>query len=330
VKGLLAVWLALALNTLSADAARLDLPPLPHYQNPLAPPPPVAPISPPHYTEPSDQRQAAGNTADNQSNDSKTLWQRLVAIFDRSLEDPIAFLTLCLVIANFALALSTFGLWIVTGISGKRQSRDMRSSIRQQRRTINAMESTERRQLRAYVGIEKLAIECPSANNTEYRGKRDAKIARTTPGFIHKDFVVTTIRNFGQTPAHDVVVYTNWAWTRYPNRLPPNFFVHNDRDVVSSAPIRPTIARYMLEKDKEAVSKSVIFDVRPFKAAMKRRFYLYIFGQIYYRDVFDRWWRTRFCEVWEPWHPGSERFVPYEEYSGEDQKRLLDTNGNPV
>ena len=93
----------------------------------LSEPPTVAsaPIKPPNYTEPRSQ----GNTANNQDLNSITLWQRLMGIFDRTFEDPVTFLTLCLVIANFALALSTFGLWIVTARGSKRQSKDMSKSI---------------------------------------------------------------------------------------------------------------------------------------------------------------------------------------------------------
>jgi hypothetical protein len=118
VKALAMLCVALALTALSADAARLELPRVPHYQNPL-PSPPAAPVKPPHYTQPSDQGKTAGNTRNNQSENSRTLWERTT-------EDPNAFFT---AVFTAVLASSTIGLWIVTWLSGNRQSRDMQASI---------------------------------------------------------------------------------------------------------------------------------------------------------------------------------------------------------
>jgi hypothetical protein len=53
--------------------------------------------------------------------------------------------------------------------------------------------------------------------------------------------------------------------------------------------------------------------------ARARKKQVYIFGRIYYRDIYQRPWRTKFCYSWEPRHPSGERFVAYEEYNDEDQ-----------
>lgn len=47
-----------------------------------------------------------------------------------------------------------------------------------------------------------------------------------------------------------------------------------------------------------------------------------VVGQVFsfIRDAFGRPWRTKFCFGWQPQHEGTDfEFVPYEEYTGEDQ-----------
>jgi hypothetical protein len=143
------------------------------------------------------------------------------------------------------------------------------------------------------------------------------------PGLIHKDFIVVTIKNFGQTPAKDTTVFAYFTDTKFPERLPDDFFEHNDVDVVSAAHVRPTLARFLLQRGQAEISKSVIQDIRPLRLAKPRERYIYVFGRIYYRDIYDKNWRTKFCYVWEPWHPSGPRFVPYEAYNDEDQNELL-------
>jgi hypothetical protein len=179
VKALLPLCAALALTAFPVHAARLDLPPVPHYQNPL-PSPPVAPIKPPNYTEPRSQ----GNTANNQDLNSITLWQRLMGIFDRTFEDPVTFLTLCLVIANFALALSTFGLWIVTARGSKRQSKDMSKSIGVAERALVSVE-------RAFVFVKTLA-QVPQFGHD---------------GNIRSWAVVPILENSGSTPTKHLIYH---------------------------------------------------------------------------------------------------------------------------
>jgi hypothetical protein len=119
VKALLALSAVLVRISLhQATAARLqdDLPRVPHYDAPLAAPP-VTPIGPPNYTKPHDQGESTNNKDATQNKDSKSLWQGFVAIYNGILEGPLTFLTFCLVIANFVLALSTFGLWTVSARS---------------------------------------------------------------------------------------------------------------------------------------------------------------------------------------------------------------------
>lgn len=197
------------------------------------------------------------------------------------------------------------------------------------RNLVTGAEDTAKRQLRAYVGIDDIRIESTTAEDPKFRGRRHCERAAAI-GFVHRDFIVLNVKNFGQTPAYDVTCFSHLAWTRFPQRLPDGYLYERDVDVVSTAPVRSTLSRYMLESAKTHATRTIIFDPRPIKAARRRRFNLYVYGRIYYRDIYNCWWRTKFCYSWEPMHPSGPRFIPYENYNEEDQERLLDTAGNPV
>jgi hypothetical protein len=119
---MLALCFGLTLLTKPTSAADLSLPPVPHYGEPFPLSAPQ-PIKPPRYTE----RQAPDDHPKSQEGGSETFRQRLVAIVNRTLDDPIALFT-------FVLAGSTIGLWIVT----------WRSEVRQSKDTLTAFISTNR------------------------------------------------------------------------------------------------------------------------------------------------------------------------------------------
>lgn len=182
---------------------------------------------------------------------------------------------------------------------------------------VRGAERTERRQLRAYVGLDKLEFESAGLKDKNYM-----PADLTTPGLVHKDFIAVKVRNYGQTPAYGVTIYAYLVATDFPARLPDEFFSLNDVDIISMADIRPTLARFLLHQNQRELSKTPLTDITVLKEAVAKKKQVYVYGRIYYRDIYDRPWRTKFCYSWEPWHPTSPRFVAYEEYNGEDQKEL--------
>lgn len=190
------------------------------------------------------------------------------------------------------------------------------------RQTIEAMENAERRTLRAYVGIEKIAFDIPGANDSSYT---PAPIPLPA-GFRFRDFLVVTVKNFGETPARDVTVFAYYTSMPPNERLPDNFFDQdsNNTDVLSNAPVRISVARYLLQRGQSEISKHGLTTITPLREAREGRGNnIYVFGRIYYRDAYGRPWRTKFCSQWEARHAGGARFVPYETYNDEDQNELL-------
>lgn len=204
------------------------------------------------------------------------------------------------IIASFTviLAVATWRLWLST--------RDL----------VRGAKNTSERELRAYVGLEKLSFEIPNENNPDF------VIDLDTPGIIHDDFIAVKMRNFGATPATDVCAFVYAALTPPHERLPDGFLQVHDRDQAPVGPVRVTLARFLLHPKQIEITKTIFNPhvVRDARAGLGK---LYVFGRIYYRDVYGRPWRTRFCYVWEPGTVNqSERFVAYEQYNGEDQIEL--------
>jgi len=126
--------------------------------------------------------------------------------------------------------------------------------------------------------------------------------ANPVVGQVFNDFLTIKVKNFGQTPAYDVIVFGYvTSIPHFSSMLPDDFFTNVPRDVIQTG------------------SKHVVYDVRPLKQARAKQASIYVWGHIYYRDIYNRPWRTLFCYIWEPWHPPGARFVPYEKYNSEDQ-----------
>ena len=145
------------------------------------------------------------------------------------------------------LFLATVGLWIFTAllwrttrravVDGEKAILVATQTSAAATRQVAVMEGSERRQLRAYVGVDKIAIECPGLNNPDYKPE-----PLDIPGLIHHDFIVITIKNFGQTPAYDACAFGYFIAPPSPERIPDGFLAAHDTDIVSSAQVRVILA----------------------------------------------------------------------------------------
>lgn len=178
-------------------------------------------------------------------------------------------------------------------------------------------EKTAERQLRAYIGVVEIDLEIPRINMVN-----PPNIDMTVPGASYVDFIVTRLKNFGDTPAFDVAVFSFYTVTQGNTRLPENFFELHDVDYEPKSAVRTMMARHFLHRWQEVVSKSGFADIIPMQSAFAGQGNLYIFGRIYYRDAFHENRRTTFCYQGEIRSSRIERFVPYEKYNGEDRKVL--------
>jgi hypothetical protein len=163
---------------------------------------------------------------------------------------------------------------------------------------------TEKRQLRAYVGVESLKVECPSCNDANYVA------VIPVPGAIIKDFILVTVRNSGTTPARKLKVQTNWTRTPWGNGLPENFDFPDSEGIVVPG-ISHTADSNVIIPNTSFVNHGGIGDARDFISAREKKIVLFIYGHIDYIDIFDKLQTTTFCYVYAPWASDEKMFMPY-------------------
>jgi hypothetical protein len=171
-------------------------------------------------------------------------------------------------------------------------------------------EDTAARQLRAYVGAEEIGFEINSSL-AAFLGENDET-------GIFRHFAWIMIKNFGQTPAFEVEVHVRIVTIPFAMRLPDNFDFNGLFGKLES---KNFVSKSFLQGGQTEISKIGLENANAVIQARNKDLSLYVFGRIYYRDAFGKHWSTKLCHVWEPWHPGGERFVPYSEFNGEDQEK---------
>jgi len=134
------------------------------------------------------------------------------------------------------------------------------------RQTVNQMRESEERQLRAWVFVSQAAVKDPMQHD---------------PIEAH-----VVIKNAGQTPAYDVrifggIIVANWPLDR---KLPPIDF----SKAASVGTLGPGMDGNQMCALQPQLNASGIQDLNDGKAA------IYVFGEIQYRDVFNRTRRTKY------------------------------------
>jgi hypothetical protein len=162
----------LVLTAASPAESQLMLPEVPHHELQIGPQ-----IG---YAQPYDSSKTKGPNENNKGQNPESFGERLAAIFDKTLDDPIAFFNLCLSIATAILAFSTIRLWIVTA------------------RNVRILEAIER----PYFVLETLS-------GLEYRREQ-----------IHRVYVNYTFANIGRTPALVDEVKAHFVYSDTPPVLP--------------------------------------------------------------------------------------------------------------
>jgi hypothetical protein len=150
----------------------------------------------------------------------------------------------------------------------------------------------EKRQLRAYVGIESLNVECGSCN--------DEKYVPTLAGTLSKDFFRISVRNSGKTPAKKLRNFINWVSTPWPSDLPIDFKFEDGAKINVPGTVDIT-ALVAVQPNTSYESIIKITDATPLINARSKKTILWVFGHIDYVDIFDATRVTTFCYVYEPW-----------------------------
>jgi len=200
-------------------------------------------------------------------------------------------------LALFTIALfwSTYGLWDATGT------------------TINDARKSSERELRAYVGVERLDFRVTS------QVKGYVPIDPTASNTTYPDYLVVKVKNYGQTPAKNVETKTVVVTGPFLFTLPQGF--NYDSFIEQPSTLNNVVTEGFLSKDQPEEVTIPIPDANIVWDARLKNVTIIVFGRIYYRDIFNSSWSTKFCQIWEPWFPLGERFVGSNEFNGEDQRQ---------
>jgi hypothetical protein len=250
-------------------------------------PPKPQPGSPPPTTS---QAATQRNVSNEQGDEGTEFWPPIFGHRLKITDTLIALFTALLFIA-------TFLLWVAT------------------RNLVRGADDTSQRQLRAYLGVERIQLSSQNLDAADY------KPAGRFRGLVHRDFLLVTVRNFGSTPAYDVRIWVNWQTMPFAQRL-PDAFEFLDRGVVSPNVPQPTLSQHILHRDQNHLAQIAIRDLRPFISTNRQERSLYVHGHIDYRDIYRRRWSATFCQSWEPWTKSGVEFIPYREHN--DEREVVD------
>lgn len=171
--------------------------------------------------------------------------------------------------------------------------------------TYRVMDQTAKRQLRAYVSVEDIDLDSPNIGNANY----DTPIPNP-PGYIPADAVRMTVKNNGQTPAHDVAVFLNWHPIEPFGQIPlgsalPNYIT--EENILNSS-------RQILDAQRKFSHTIWIYaSLAVFRQAMANQARLIFYGWIEYTDIFGVKWVRNFRFVWQPNRTGDDRLYPSRE-----------------
>jgi hypothetical protein len=204
------------------------------------------PPSPPGHPENDAQAYRDSNKKNSEGERNETIWER-------TRNDPTAYFTFWLVIFTGVLAVSTIGLWLVTGTAA-RAARDSADVAAEQ---VKLAKETAARQLRAYVHLESITMF--HANDSKF-----------------VPIIVIKYKNFGVTPA-----------LRLTNEIDFDFIGEIFKKPESTGPITKRYADVGPSQDRVIATKILSWNLfyRPW--ILKRVGKFVVFGEITYFDAFQ-------------------------------------------
>jgi hypothetical protein len=183
------------------------------------------------------------------------------------------------------LVFSTVGLWIVTWLSGRRQSRDMEAALDHAERALATAE-------RAFVFIDGFNVELTTAQDSELAGDYSALPPRyqRDPGlYITRFAAQPRWKNGGNTPTRQLTIQADWGMSR--DGIPPREYTYRNQ------PAPFFLGPHAVESSPffDIPSAPVLVDWANNPAGIEP--IILIWGRADYRDVFDA---THFVE-WCYW-----------------------------
>jgi hypothetical protein len=161
-------------------------------------------------------------------------------------------------------------------------------------KTYEVAADTAKKQLRSYVGVDKVSVQFPSLKVQNYNP------TNIKAGDVETDFIVFALKNAGSTPALHVKTYASWVCQPFPAALPADFsfpdkssnFPQGVSLITSDTPLLP----------QSSLQTSVaVHDIRPFVGAIQKKNALYLYGHVDYEDIYGEKHKTNFCYAYQPY-----------------------------
>ncbi len=169
---------------------------------------------------------------------------------------------------------------------------------------------TERRSLRAYLGVLPPTLQCPDCANALYQDPSSGPVL--TPNLL--TFVVKVV---GQTPAYDVHVrHVDWEPITYiaPYQFGNKFVAHpNFANVIES---RTTIL------PSDTAPFRVAIQVAYFRPAKFEGGRLLVYGGFDYQDIFGKTWTKEFCFIYKG-AGAQDTFTTCPEHNGDHESEPM-------
>lgn len=227
-------------------------------------------------------------------------WPPLNGFRFKVTDSLLVLFTAVLAVFTGLLWFSTNKLWKETQITSntaKKSAQAAEKAAIAAERTVETMETTARRELRAYVGIDDIRLKCKNLNTIQYAPHQMA------PGtMIGDDLLCITFKNYGNTTAKTVRFNGKWASMKYPLELAKNEW---ESIPENSWP-------FVIFPGQTNESLIVLNDLTEFRKAITKEVIVYVFGRIEYFDIYEIDQRTTsFCYIYSPERPDGLQFVPY-------------------
>ena len=170
----------------------------------------------------------------------------------------------------------------------------------------------EKQQLRAYVGInsEPIILRCDACDDP-------SKPIVEQQDLREDNSIITEMQNFGQTPAYDTTVYINWQINQYGTGLAEDFTYP---DTVTKGLQTSKFAMYPGQK-RPTVHALDAQTVGLIRRARNHELFIFYYGHIDYRDVFDEQSIVDFCFQYAPDAGPKNHFPLCHEHNGPRPKQ---------
>ncbi len=190
---------------------------------------------------------------------------------------------------NAIAAIATVVATALAGVAGIYMSKTYDSTVK----TYESNVDTAKRTLRAYVGMDSVSLQFPDLSKPNYKPEK------LMAGTLERNRIRFVLKNFGSTPARNVVIYASWQPEPFLHQPSADFSFLDLRQRQQEGIELPT-SKVVIQKDQQWPTDIAVHDLTPFRQAAHQEKTIYLYGHINYEDVYGEAHETKFCYILQP------------------------------